>query len=155
VSERYRGIEHIGIAVTDLAEARRLFGEGLGFRVVGEEEVPEQKVRVVKLAAGDSDLELLESTDPDGPVGRFVAKHGAGIHHVAVRVDDLPGTLAALAAAGVRLIDREPRIGAGGKRIAFIHPRSAGGILIELCESAPETDTPETGTAETGTAETD
>jgi methylmalonyl-CoA epimerase len=133
----YRGIDHLGIAVADLAAARDVFTRLLGFRVTDEEEVVDQRVRVVKLDAGGSELELLESTDPEGPIGKFVAKRGPGIHHVTVRVDDLRATLAALEAKGVVLIDREPREGAGGKRIAFLHPKSTAGILIELCEVRP------------------
>ena len=136
MSARYRGIDHVGIAVPDLEEARRVFEGLLGMRVVAEESVPEQRVRVLKLDAGGGDLELLQSTDPEGPVGKFVAKRGAAIHHVTVRVADLAATLAALAAAGVELIDRTPRVGAGGVKIAFLHPRSTAGILIELCEAA-------------------
>jgi methylmalonyl-CoA epimerase len=134
---RYEGIDHLGIAVEDLAKAREIFTKLLGFRVVAEEEVPDQKVRVLKLDAGGSDLELLESTDPAGPIGKFLAKRGAGIHHVTLRVRDLAATLSELDAAGVRLVDREPRTGAGGKKIAFLHPGSTAGILIELCEEAP------------------
>lgn len=131
---KYRGIDHLGIAVTDLAEARKVFEEALGIEVVEEEEVAEQKVRVVKLDVGGSDLELLETTDENGPIGKFVAKRGPGIHHVTLRVDDIVEALRELEARGVELIDREPRIGAGGIQIAFLHPRSTGGILIELCE---------------------
>lgn len=134
----YRGIDHLGIAVPDLEAARDVFTRLLGFRVTEEEEVPDQRVRVVKLDAGGVDLELLESTDPDGPVGRWVAKRGAGIHHLTVRVPDLAATLRELEAKGVQLIDREPRTGAGGKRIAFLHPESTAGILIELCEGGAE-----------------
>lgn len=134
--DRVLGVDHLGIAVADLAEARRVFEQVLGLPVVEEEEVPEQRVRVVKLDAGGTHLELLQSTDPDGPIGRYVAKRGAGIHHVTLRVRNLPGTLAALEAAGVQLIDRQPRVGAGGARIAFLHPRSTAGILVELCEVA-------------------
>jgi methylmalonyl-CoA epimerase len=130
----FRGIDHVGVAVPDLAAARRVFEGLLGMRVVAEETVPEQRVRVLKLDAGGGDLELLESTDPDGPVGRFLARRGPGVHHVTLRVEDLAATLAALAARGVELLDREPRPGAEGARIAFLHPRSTGGILIELCE---------------------
>ena len=130
----FRGIDHLGIAVTDLAEARRVFEEVLGLPVVEEEEIPEQKVRAVKLSVGGSDLELLESTDPEGPIGKYVAKKGPGIHHVTLRVDDVAAALAELEARGVQLIDREPRTGAGGAKIAFLHPKSTGGILIELCE---------------------
>ncbi|MGQ0722498.1 MAG: methylmalonyl-CoA epimerase [Candidatus Eiseniibacteriota bacterium] len=135
MTERWKGIDHLGIAVPDLAAARDVFTRVLGFRVVAEENVPDQKVRVVKLDAGGAHLELLQSTDPDGPIGRYVARRGAGIHHVTLRVADLVATLRELEAAGVELIDRKPRIGAGGKRIAFLHPRSTAGVLIELCEA--------------------
>jgi methylmalonyl-CoA epimerase len=134
MTERWKGIDHLGIAVPDLALARDVFTRVLGFRVVDEEDVPDQRVRVVKLDAGGSHLELLETTDPGGPIGRFVAQRGAGIHHVTLRVENLVATLRELEAAGVELIDRKPRIGAGGKKIAFLHPRSTAGILIELCE---------------------
>jgi len=133
---RWNGIDHLGIAVADLSAAKDVFTRLLGFRVVEEEEVREQKVRVVKLATGNADLELLESTDPDGPIGKFVAKRGPGIHHVTLRVNDVAATLRELEAAGIKLIDREPRTGAGGKKIAFLHPQSTAGILIELCEEA-------------------
>jgi methylmalonyl-CoA epimerase len=130
-----KGIEHVGIAVADLAEARRIFESVLGFRVVGEEEVADQRVRVVKLACGGSEIELLGSTDSEGPVGKFLAKRGPGIHHVTIRVDSLEETLRTLESRGVRLLDSVPRFGAGGTRIAFLHPKSTAGILIELCES--------------------
>ncbi|NNE42761.1 MAG: methylmalonyl-CoA epimerase [Gemmatimonadetes bacterium] len=133
-SPRWHGIDHLGLAVPDLDEARDVFTRLLGFEVVEEEEVPDQRVKVVKLDAGGSDLELLQSTDPDGPIGRYVAKRGAGIHHLTVRVENLAERLRELEARGVELIDREPRTGAGGKKIAFLHPRSTAGILIELCE---------------------
>lgn len=131
---RVRGVDHLGIAVPDAAQARRVFEELLGLPVVAEEDVPEQRVHVIKLDAGGTHLELLESTDPDGPVGKYVAKRGAGIHHLTLRVEGLDALLAELAAKGVELIDRTPRIGAGGARIAFLHPRSTAGILVELCE---------------------
>ena len=131
----YLGIDHLGIAVADLAAALRALRDDLGLPVIGEEEVPEQKVRVVKLDAGGTDLELLASTDPEGPVGKFLSKRGPGIHHVSLRVDDLERALASLAARGVRLIDRTPRVGAEGKRIAFLHPQATAGVLIELCET--------------------
>jgi methylmalonyl-CoA epimerase len=134
---RYRGIDHLGIAVLDLEAAREIFTKLLGFTVVKEEDVPDQQVRVVKLDAGGSDLELLAPTDSESPVAKFLAKRGAGIHHVTLRVRDLPTALHELETRGVELIDRIPRKGAGGKRIAFLHPKSTGGILIELCE-APE-----------------
>jgi methylmalonyl-CoA epimerase len=136
-SHRYLGIDHLGIAVADLESAREIFTKLLGFAVVEEEDVPDQKVRVVKLDAGGSDLELLAPTEAASPVAKFLAKRGAGIHHVTLRVRDLAATLRELEARGVELIDRVPRQGAGGKRIAFLHPKSTAGILIELCE-APE-----------------
>lgn len=135
---RYLGIDHVALAVEDLAAARRVFETLLGFPVVEEEVVADQKVRVVKVDAGGSHLELLESTDPEGPVGRYLAKRGPGIHHVTVRVADLARTLRELAANGIELVDKEPRRGAGGKRIAFLHPKSTAGILIELCEADPD-----------------
>jgi methylmalonyl-CoA/ethylmalonyl-CoA epimerase len=135
----YLGIDHLGIAVADLEEAVRALRDDLGFPVIAEEEVPEQKVHVVKLDAGGTDLELLASTDPEGPIGKFLRARGPGIHHVSLRVDDLERTLASLAARGVRLIDRTPRVGAAGKRIAFLHPKATAGVLIELCETKPAT----------------
>ena len=131
---RVLGVDHLGIAVPDAAAARRIFEGLLGLPVVSEEDVPEQRVHVVKLDAGGTHLEFLESTDPDGPIGKYVAKRGAGIHHLTLRVRDLDGMLSELAAKGVELIDATPRIGAGGARIAFLHPRSTAGILVELCE---------------------
>ncbi len=130
-----RGIDHVGLAVADLDEAKRVFVDVLGFRVVQEEAVPDQRVRVVKLDCAGSELELLGSTDPEGPVGKYLAKRGPGIHHVTVRVAGLEATLRALEERGVRLLDRTPRFGAGGMRIAFLHPKSTAGILVELCEA--------------------
>ena len=132
-----KGIEHVGLAVANLDEAKKIFAEVLGFRVVGEEHVADQNVRVVKLDAGGSELELLGSTDPQGPIGKFLAQRGPGIHHVTIRVPHLAETLRLLQERGVELIDRAPRIGAGGRRIAFLHPKSTAGILIELCEHEP------------------
>jgi methylmalonyl-CoA/ethylmalonyl-CoA epimerase len=132
-----RGIEHVGFAVADLEEAKRIFTQVLGFRLLAEETVADQKARVVKLEAGESELELLGSTDPEGPIGKFLAKRGPGIHHVTIRVHHLADTLQLLEQRGVELIDRTPRRGAGGKLIAFLHPKSTAGILIELCEHEP------------------
>jgi methylmalonyl-CoA/ethylmalonyl-CoA epimerase len=134
-----RGIEHVGFAVADLEEAKRIFTQVLGFRLLAEETVADQKARVVKLEAGESELELLGSTDPQGPIGKFLAKRGPGIHHVTIRVPQLADTLRLLQERGVELIDRTPRRGAGGKLIAFLHPKSTAGILIELCESLADT----------------
>jgi len=127
-------IDHIGIAVPDLAEALKFYEGLLGIKAADEEVVEEQKVKVCFLPTGDSELELLESTDPDGPIAKFIEKKGAGIQHVALRVDDVEAALAELKEAGVKLIDEKPRYGAGGARIAFLHPKATGGVLLELCE---------------------
>ena len=129
------GIDHLGIAVENLQESIAIYA-ALGFELECTEEVPEQKVNVAMFPCGESRIELLESTDPDGPIGKFVAKRGPGIHHVAFGVNDIEATLEELASRGVRLIDERPRIGAGGARIAFVHPSATGGILVELCEHA-------------------
>lgn len=126
-------LDHIGIAVKSLAESSKLY-ELLGIKSTGTEEVAEQKVKVAFFPVGDSEVELLESTAPDGPIARYIEKNGEGIQHIALRVDDLEKALAELKAKGVRLIDEKPRYGAGGARIAFVHPKSTGGILLELSE---------------------
>ena len=126
-------IDHLGITVEDLQASVAAY-EALGFTPAGTEEVPDQKVRVALFPCGESRVELLQSTDPDGPIGKFLAKRGPGLHHVAFRVDDIDAALEALKARGVRLIDESPRTGAGGMRIAFVHPASTGGVLMELCQ---------------------
>jgi methylmalonyl-CoA/ethylmalonyl-CoA epimerase len=127
-------IHHIGIAVGSLAAARSVFEKLLGKPPDSEEVVEEQKVRVAMFQVGESLLELLEATSEDSPLARSVAKRGQGLHHVAVAVEDLAGTLRKLENAGVRLIDREPRRGAGNEQVAFLHPASTAGVLIELVE---------------------
>ncbi|MBO8167565.1 MAG: methylmalonyl-CoA epimerase [Thermoanaerobacteraceae bacterium] len=127
-------IDHIGIAVKSIEKARKFYEGVLGMNVTEIEEVPEQKVKVAFLPTGDSELELLESTDPDGPIAKFIAAKGEGIQHIALRVDDIEQALAELKEKGVRLIDEKPRRGAGGARIAFIHPKATFGTLVELCE---------------------
>lgn len=134
--ERAAGLDHIGVAVRSLVQAEKFYVD-LGLECSGRDEVADQKVRVAFFPSGDSRVELLESTDPEGPIGKFVEKRGPGLHHIALRVADLEATLARLAAAGHALIDREPRIGAGGHRIAFVHPKSTGGVLLELVEAHP------------------
>ncbi len=129
-----RKIDHIAIAVRDLAAALRFWEETLGLKATGTEVVEEQKVRVAFLPVGESKIELLEPTDPEGPVGKFLARSGEGVHHIALRVDDVSAELARLKGLGVRLIDEEPRRGAGGARIAFIHPKATLGVLLELCQ---------------------
>ncbi|HHW43004.1 MAG TPA: methylmalonyl-CoA epimerase [Desulfotomaculum sp.] len=127
-------IDHVGIAVKDLQKAIEFYEGLLGLKVTDTEMVEEQKVKVAFLPTGDSEVELLESTTPDGPIARFIEKNGEGIQHIAFRVDNLEEKLAELKARGVRLIDEKPRRGAGGARIAFLHPRSTFGTLVELCE---------------------
>lgn len=127
-------IDHIGIAVKNIEKTNELFCNILGLKVAGEELIEEQKVKVAFLPLGDSELELLESTSPDGPIARFIEKKGEGIQHIAFRVDNLEKILEKLKEDGVRLIDEKPRYGAGGAKIAFLHPKSTNGILIELSE---------------------
>ncbi|MBE3589001.1 MAG: methylmalonyl-CoA epimerase [Thermoanaerobacteraceae bacterium] len=127
-------IDHVGIAVKDLQKAIEFYEGLLGLKVTDTEVVEEQKVKVAFLPTGDSEVELLESTTPDGPIARFIEKNGEGIQHIAFRVDNLEEKLAELKARGVRLIDEKPRRGAGGARIAFLHPKSTFGTLVELCE---------------------
>ena len=128
-------IDHIGIAVNSIEKTSKLFSKILGLKVAGEEIIEEQKVKVAFLPLEDSELELLESTSPDGPIARFIEKKGEGIQHIAFRVDNLEKTLEKLKEeGGVRLIDEKPRYGAGGAKIAFLHPKSTNGILIKLSE---------------------
>jgi len=127
-------VDHVGIAVKDLAQAKKFYGEMLGMTISGEETVEQQKVKVCFVPCGDSELELLESTSPDGPIAKFIDKNGEGMQHVAVRVDNIEAAIADLIAKGVRMIDAVPRYGAGGASIAFVHPKSTGGILLELTE---------------------
>jgi len=127
-------IHHIGIAVGSLAVARPVFEKLLGKPPDSEEVVEEQKVRVAMFQVGESRLELLEATSEDSPIARSVAKRGQGLHHIAVAVEDLAGTLRKLENTGVRLIDREPRRGAGNAQVAFLHPAGTAGVLIELVE---------------------
>jgi methylmalonyl-CoA/ethylmalonyl-CoA epimerase len=127
-------LDHIGIAVEHIDEALPFWEGTLGLVLHGTEEVVEQKVRTAFLPVGDTEIELLESTDPEGPIGKFIATKGQGVQHLAFKVADIEAALADLKAAGVRLIDEKPRYGAGGARIAFLHPKATGGVLIELCE---------------------
>lgn len=127
-------IDHIGIAVKSIKKTSELLSNILGLKVTGEEIVEEQKVKVAFLPIGDSELELLESTSPESPIARFIAKKGEGIQHIAFKVNNIEEVLEKLKKEGVRLIDEKPRYGAGGAKIAFLHPKSTNGILIELCE---------------------
>jgi methylmalonyl-CoA/ethylmalonyl-CoA epimerase len=126
-------IDHLGIAVKDLAAARKLY-EQLGIRVVSEEVVAHEKVKVAMLPIGESRIELLQATTDDSPVAKFIAKRGEGIHHIAVHVPSVSETMEAMKAKGVRFVSDEIKVGAGGHLYVFIHPSSAGGVLIELCQ---------------------
>ncbi|MBU0638176.1 MAG: methylmalonyl-CoA epimerase [Planctomycetes bacterium] len=130
-------IDHLGIAVNSIAEASCFYRDALGLTCGEGQVVPEQKVRVQFFQLGEVRIELLEPTAADSPIARFLAQRGPGLHHIAYHVDDLPATLAALKAAGVRLIDEKPRAGAHGMKIAFAHPKSTGGVLSEFCQEGP------------------
>jgi methylmalonyl-CoA epimerase len=127
-------IEHIGIATRAIADSLVFWRDALGLEVKHTEVVEEQGVRVAMLPVGEPRIELLEPTHADSPVAKFLDKRGAGIHHIAVRVDDIRAALARLKASGARLIDETPRVGAGGCLVAFVHPATAGGVLLELVE---------------------
>src|SRR6185436_7570509 len=127
-------IDHIGIATRQLDEGLAVWRDALGLTVDTTEEISEQGVRVAMLAVGDTHVELLEALSPDSAVGKFVAKRGPGIHHIAVQVDNIAASLADLKSKGVRLIDETPRIGAGGCLVAFVHPASTSGVLLELVQ---------------------
>ena len=127
-------VDHIGIAVKSIEESLKFWEGTLGIKYTGVEEVAEQKVKTAFLPIQDTEVELLEGTAPDSPVSKFIEAKGEGIHHLAIRVDDLEAALAELKEKGVRLIDEKPRKGAGGALIAFIHPKATGGILLELSQ---------------------
>jgi len=127
-------IDHIGIATQRLEDGLAIWRDALGLTVQETEEVAEQRVRVAMLPIGDTRVELLEPTTPDSAVGKFLAKRGPGIHHIAVKVEDINASLAELKSKGARLIDETPRIGAGGCLVAFVHPTSANGVLLELVQ---------------------
>lgn len=126
-------LDHIGIAVKSLSAARKLY-ESLGLRVVHEETVEQEGVRTAMIPAGDTRIELLEPTTPDSSVGKFLAKRGEGLHHIALHVENISAALETLKAQGARLISEDIQIGAGGHLYFFVHPSSAGGVLLEICE---------------------
>jgi methylmalonyl-CoA/ethylmalonyl-CoA epimerase len=128
-------LDHIGIAVGDLSEALAFYRDALGLEVEAPEEVASQRVRAHFIPAGGAALELLEATADDSPIARYVARRGPGLHHITLRVDDIRAALTRLKERGVRLIDEEPRPGAHGSLVAFIHPSSAHGVLVELKQS--------------------
>ena len=127
-------IDHLGIAVHSIEEAKKLFQDTLGLKFEGSETVAEQKVTTAFFPVGDSEVELLESTAPDGPIAKYLEKRGEGIQHIAFRVENIEEALAELKEKGIRLIDEKPRLGAGGAKIAFLHPKSTHGVLIEISE---------------------
>lgn len=128
-------INHIGIAVQSLEASIAFYRDALALPVKGIEEVADQKVKVAMLQVGASKIELLEPTSPDSPIARFLEKNGPGIHHIAYEVADIEAAIAQLQKSGARMIDEQPRSGAHGTRIAFVHPKSSGGVLTELCQT--------------------
>ena len=127
-------LHHIGIATNQLAEGLAVWRDVLGLEIDATEDVAEQGVRVAMLPIGETHVELLQPLHPNSPVGKFLAKRGPGIHHIAIEVEDIQASLAALAGKGARLIDEEPRVGMGGCLVAFIHPSSTNGVLLELVQ---------------------
>ena len=127
-------INHIGIAVQSIEDTLPFYRDQLGMALLGMEEVAEQRVRVAMLRIGESKVELLEPTSEDSPVAKFLEKNGPGIHHIAYEVDSIESAIAHLVAAGARMIDQVPRAGAHGTRIAFVHPKSSGGVLTQICQ---------------------
>ena len=130
-------IDHLGIATTGIDEALGFWADALGLENVHTETVEDQKVRIAMLPIGESRIELLEPTSDDSPISKFLAKRGGGIHHIAVQIEDIEAALARLKEKGMRLIDESPRIGAEGCLVAFVHPASANGVLLELVQTAP------------------
>lgn len=130
-------IDHLGVAVKSLAAARHFY-EDLGLSVVGEETVEGEQVRLAMVPVGESRIELLEATSPESAIARFIAKRGEGLHHIALRVNDLAATVERLKQKGTRLISEDIKVGAGGHLYVFVHPSSTGGVLLELCEDPPQ-----------------
>jgi len=133
-----RKIQHIGIAVRSLSEAVPFYRDVLGLEFLGIEEVAEQKIRAAIFRVGESTIEVIESTAPDGPVGRFLEKNGEGIHHLCFQVGDAAAALSHARGKGVRLIDEAPRVGVHGMRIGFLHPKSTFGVLTEFAQEGGE-----------------
>lgn len=131
---KLKNIDHIGIAVPNIEEALGFWEKTLGIELHGVETVEEQKTKTAFLPVGGTEIELLQGTTDDSPVSKFIEKKGAGVHHIAIRVENLEEALAELDGKEVRLIDKTPRIGAGGAKIAFVHPKATNGVLLELCQ---------------------
>ncbi|MDP8966968.1 MAG: methylmalonyl-CoA epimerase [Actinomycetota bacterium] len=132
----FKRLDHIGVAVEDIDASLELYEHAYGMTLVHRETVSEQGVEAVLLDVGENHVELLAATGPETPVGKFIAKKGPGMHHVAYQVDDIEATLAALKEAGMKLIDETPRIGIRNSRVAFLHPKTAGGLLTEIVQPA-------------------
>ena len=128
-------IEHVGIAVKDLTTSIKYYEDVLGLKCYSIEEVKDQKVKTAFFKIGQTKIELLESTEPDGPIGKFIEKRGEGVHHIAFAVDEIEQALSEAEGKGIRLIDNKPRKGAEGLNIAFLHPKSTGGVLTEFCNN--------------------
>ncbi len=131
---KVKHIDHIGVAVKSIGGAGKFYTDILGLKIKDIENVADQKVNVAFIPITDSEVELLESTHPDGPVAKYIDSRGEGVQHIAFRVENIEEALSELKAKGIRLIDEKPRYGAGGAKIAFIHPRETNGVLIEICE---------------------
>ena len=131
---KVKHIDHIGIAVKGIEQAGKFYTDILGLKIEDVENVADQKVNVAFIPITDSEVELLESTEPDGPVAKYISARGEGVQHIAFRVENIDKALEELKEKGVRLIDQAPRKGAGGARIAFIHPKETNGVLVEICE---------------------
>lgn len=131
---KIKKIDHIGIAVNGIDDVMGLWKDTLGLEFEGKETVESQKVTTAFFPVGESEVELLESTSDDGPVAKFIEKKGTGVHHVAFRVENIESALQELKDKGIKLIDETPRMGAGGAKIAFLHPKATNGVLVELCE---------------------
>lgn len=127
-------IDHIGVAVNSIDQGKNFWTDILGLPMVKTETIEEQKVTTAFMPAGDSEVELLQSTSPDGPVAKFIEKKGEGMQHIAFQVENIEQALEELKAKGIQLIDQKPRIGAGNKKIAFLHPKATNGVLVELCQ---------------------
>ncbi|HUV50260.1 MAG TPA: methylmalonyl-CoA epimerase [Anaerolineae bacterium] len=127
-------IDHLGIAVKSITKGKKFWGDILGLWLEDSEEMADEKLITTFFPIGESEIELIETTDPDGPIGKYLEKRGEGIHHIALRVENIEEALKELKEKGVRLVDEKPRKGAGGAKIAFLHPKATNGVLVELCE---------------------
>jgi len=131
---KVKKIDHIGIAVKNLDETMKFYADALGLKTIATEVVEDQKVRIAFIPVGDSEVELIESTSPDGPVAKFIESRGEGLQHIAFRVENIEEALQELKNKGIRLIDEKPRKGAGGAMIAFVHPKATNGVLVEITQ---------------------